>query len=88
MPRVTYEVPALVRKMVDGVDVERISEVSVHQCPREGMGMTHYRVEVTLCGGKLKVEEFDAEGASNEHETYVLYDRMRDGVMKHLHLLH
>jgi hypothetical protein len=88
VPAVTYEIPALVRQMVGGIDAEHISEVSIHQCPREGMGVTHYRVEVTLCGGKLRTGEFDAEGSSAEHETYVLYDRMRDGVMKHLHLLH
>lgn len=83
-----FVVPDYVRELLDGVDVHDVRAVTVHQCPRGKNAIVNYEVEVKLRNGKTKAGEFQAVGDCDDHDTYVLYDRLRDGPMKHLHLLH
>lgn len=82
-----FGVPEHVREMLEGVDVRDVRAVSVHQCPKKS-AIVNYEVEIRLRGGLTKSGEFQAVGDCDDHQTYVLYDRLRDGPMKHLHLLH
>lgn len=83
-----FVVPEFVREMLEGADVRNVRAVTVHQCsPKQGV-VVNYEVEVKLRDGLTKSGEFQALGPCADHQTYVLYDRYRDGLMKHLHLLH
>ena len=82
-----FVVPEFVREMLEGSDAGMVRAVTVHQCPRTE-AIVNYEVEVRLHDGSTKLGEFQAMGDCDDHDTYVLYNRYRDGVMKHLHLLH
>ena len=83
----TYEVAEAVRQLVESSDVRDVRAVTIHQCPKT-RDVLDYHVEVVMRDGETRTEEFEARGVTGEHNTYVLYDSMRDGAMKHLHLLH
>ena len=83
-----FVVPEHVREMLEGVDSLDVRAVTVHQCPRGSNTIVNYVVEVHLRNGSTKAGEFQAVGECTDHDTYVLYDRLRDGPRKHLHLLH
>lgn len=83
-----FVVPEHVREMLTGIDMRDVCSVSVHQCPRAKRAIINYEVEIYLRNGSTKSGEFQAVGVCNDHETYILYDRLRDGHRKHLHLLH
>ena len=83
-----FAVPAHVRELVVGVDVKDVRAVTVHQCPQHEESSLVYEIEVYLRDGSRKHGEFEVPGVSDDHATYVLYDRHRDGLMKHLHLVH
>jgi hypothetical protein len=83
-----FVVPEQVREMLEGTDVRDVRAVTVHQCPRERSAIVNYEVKIHFKDGLTKHGEFQAVGDCDDHETYVLYDRWRDGPMKHLHLLH
>lgn len=85
---VAFAVPERVREMMDGVDVREVRAVTLHQCPQPKGSIVDYGVEVHLKDGTSKSSEFQGSGLDLVHDTYVLYDRNRDGLMKHLHLLH
>jgi hypothetical protein len=83
-----FVVPEHVREMLDGVNVRDVRAVTVHQCPLAKGALVNYEVEVHMRNGTTKSGEFQAVGKCDDHDTYVLYDRFRDGPVKHLHLLH
>lgn len=83
-----FTVPEHVRALVDGVDVRDVRAVTLHQCPQNGESVVDYEIEVFLRDGTRKKGEFQVQGVTDDHDTYVLYDRHRDGPMKHMHLLH
>lgn len=83
-----FVVPEHVREMLEGTDALNVCAVTVHQCPRSKGALVNYEVEIHLRDGSTKSGEFQAMGACDDHQTYVLYDRHRDGPRKHLHLLH
>lgn len=85
---VAFAVPERVRELVEGVDVRDVRAVTIHQCPQSKGSIVNYEVEVHLKDGVRKSSEFQGSGLDVDHDTYVLYDRNRDGLMKHLHLLH
>jgi hypothetical protein len=93
---VAFAVPSRVRKMVKGVEAAKVKTVTLHQCPKEE-GL-HYVLEVHTVDGDHKMEEFDGRrptvlwdphrlemGMNHTHDTYVLYDRGRDGPVTYLH---
>ena len=83
-----FEIPHRVRDMIEGVDVRDVRAVAIHQCPQEMIGHINYKLWVFTQKGLPRTSEFQATGLSDDHDLYVLYDRLRDGAMKHLHLLH
>jgi hypothetical protein len=83
-----FVIPEQVREMLEGADAQDVRSVTVHQCPRPPSGVVNYEVEVHLRNGSARSSEFQAVGTGVDHETYVLYDRLRDGPRKHIHLLH
>ena len=85
---VAFVVPHRVRELVEGIDVRNVRAVTIHQCPCQKGPVVNYEIEVHLKDGTCKASEFQAEGSDLDHDTYVLYDRNRDGLMNHLHLLH
>jgi hypothetical protein len=85
---VAFAVPEHVRELVKGADVRDVRAVTLHQCPRPKSQYINYEIEVHMRDGSTKSEEFQATGSEVAHDTFVLYDRQRDGLMKHLHLLH
>jgi hypothetical protein len=85
---VAYAVPEHVRELVQGVDVRDVRAVTLHQCPQHHEAVVGYEIEVFLRDGSRKKIEFQVAGSTDDHDTYVLYDRNRDGLMKHMHLLH
>jgi hypothetical protein len=84
---VAFSVPPRVRAMVGAADVAKVRTVTLHQCPQRD-GTTHYVIEMHTIDGDHKVEEFGHRGKVSEHDTFVLYDRHRDGRLKHLHYVH
>lgn len=82
-----FVIPEEVRELVKDVDVREVCAVTVHQCPKP-KSIVNYEVQIQLRDGSTKEGKFEAVGVCNDHDTYVLYDRHRDGAMKHLHLLH
>lgn len=84
---VAFVVPPRVRGMMKNDEARKVRAVTLHQCPKAG-NVIHYVLEVHMINGKLEVEEFDVSGNNHLHEDIVLYDRGRDGVMKHLHFVH
>lgn len=85
---VAFAVPVRVRELVGDVGVEDVRAVTVHQCPQHADDSVMYEIEVFLRDGSRKKGEFQVAGVSDDHDTYVLYDRHRDGLMKHMHLVH
>lgn len=85
---VAFAVPGRVREILQEhkTDLRDVQHVSIHQCPQP-QGVIDYRLEVYARRGLVKLETFQGSGLV-EHDTYVLYDRQRDGLMKHLHLVH
>lgn len=82
-----FVIPEEVRSLLQDIDVRNVRAVTVHQCPKKN-AIVDYEVEVRMRDGSSKAGEFQAVGPCDDHDTYVLYDRDRDGLMKHLHLLH
>jgi len=85
---IAFMIPFRVQEMLQDGDVRDVRAVTLHQCPQGEEGVVDYEVEVHMRDGSRKTEEFQGTGVDVEHDTYVLYDRNRDGAMKHLHLLH
>ena len=85
---VAFAVPEHVRGLMKDADVGNVRAVTLHQCPRAKGQFINYEIEVHMRDGSTKTEEFQASGSEVAHDTFVLYDRHRDGPMKHLHLLH
>lgn len=71
---------------VKNVPARDVWQVRLHQCPREGHVL--YRVEVLAKDGRRWDTEFLAASDDRDHDTYVLYDRDRDGVVQYLHVVH
>ena len=86
---VAFAIPGHVRSILTSrkIDVKDVRAVTVHQCPRP-MGVIDYRLEVYVGRRLLQAETFQGSGFNHEHDTYVMYDRYRDGLMRHLHLMH
>lgn len=82
-----FVIPEEVRDLMKDTDVREVQAVTVHQCPKP-KAIVNYEVSIHLRNGSTKSGEFQAVGDCDDHETYVLYNRHRDGLMKHLHLLH
>ncbi len=83
-----FVVPEYVRELLEGTDVRDVRAVTVHQCPKRKGAIVNYEVQIVLKDGSRRDGEFQAVGDCDAHDTYVLYDRHRDGLMKHMHLLH
>lgn len=86
---VAFAVPPRVRDLMQKHEVGDVFAVTIHQCPRE-LDVINYKLAVHLRKGEIETESFQGSsyGFDLDHDTYVLYDRWRDGRMKHLHLLH
>jgi hypothetical protein len=86
---VAFALPGRVREILATrkIDVRDVRSVTIHQCPKV-QGLVDYRLEVFAGRGLVKLETFQGSGLGLDHDTYTLYDRLRDGPMKHLHLLH
>ena len=86
---VAFAIPAHVRGILEkcNIDVKDVRAVAIHQCPKP-KGVIDYRLEVYARRGLVQIETFQGSGFNHEHDTYALYDRFRDGPMKHLHLMH
>jgi len=90
-----WDIPPLVRAIVEkhSIALSEITEVALHQCPRDG-GLVEYTLELVTRYRGAWSEDFEQvyEQAPGDdpvaHDTYVLYDPERDGLAKHLHLLH
>lgn len=86
---VAFAVPGRVRSILQTckIDVKDVRAVTLHQCPK-AQGIIDYRLEVYARRGLVQLEVFQASGLGHEHDTFTLYDCHRDGMMKHLHLMH
>jgi len=86
---VAFAVPSRVRDILTewSVDVKDVRAVMLHQCP-QAKGIIDYKLEIHTRKGLVKLDTFQGSGLGHEHDTYTLYDRFRDGPMKHLHMLH
>jgi hypothetical protein len=86
---VAFAIPGHVRAVLatNKIDVKDVRAVTIHQCPK-AQGIIDYRLEIYGRRGLVKLETFQGSGLGHEHDTYTLYDRLRDGPMKHLHLMH
>lgn len=85
---IAFTIPEHVREMVEGIDVRQVCAVTVHQCPPGKGSKVNYHLEVHLQNGSQREGKFQGAGEDPDSNTYVLYDRHRDGMMKHMHLLH
>jgi len=85
---VAFALPVQVREIVGSGDVRDVRSVTLHQCPQPKGTIVNYEIEVYLKDGTSKSSEFQASGRGLTHDTFVLYDRSRDGLMQHLHMLH
>lgn len=85
----SQSVPPLVRSMVEEhkIEVQKIALVALHQCPHED-DHVEYDIHLRLTDGRCFHKEFQGAGRDVAHDTYVLYDRRRDGECQHLHLVH
>lgn len=86
---VAFAIPGHVRALLEQrkIDVKDVRRVTVHQCPKP-KGLIDYRLEVYARRGLVQIETFQGSGFHYDHDTYTLYDRYRDGPMRHLHLMH
>lgn len=86
---VAFAIPGHVRSILEKrkIDVKDVRAVTIHQCPKP-KGIIAYRLEVYAKRGLVQIETFQGSGLNHDHDTYALYDRYRDGPMKHLHLVH
>lgn len=86
---VAFAVPARVRDILAErkLAASDVSAVTIHQCP-QARGIIDYKLEVHTRKGLVKLETFQGSGLNHEHDTYRLYDRLRDGTMTHIHLVH
>lgn len=82
------EVPPFVRALVEahGIELVALARVTLHACPQADY--VDYTVEVTTRDLKSCHDSFQLPLSDVEHMTYVLYDRNRDGLVEHLHLVH
>ena len=87
---VLHEVPARVRELLltEGSDVSDVLAVVLRQSPMMNMRDTAYRIDVYMKKGLPRVDNFTQKGWSDNADTFVMYDRSRDGKMQHLHLTH
>jgi hypothetical protein len=85
---VAFAIPGHVRRLLGKcqIDVKDVRAVTIHQCPKR-QGIIDYCLKVHM-RGLVQVETFQGSGLNHEHGTYMLYDRYRDGLMQHLHLMH
>ncbi len=86
---VAFAVPGHVRDILAKCEiaVQDVRAVTLHQCPKS-QGIIDYRLEIYVRRGLVQVETFQGSGFGHDHETYALYDLHRDGLMKHMHLIH
>lgn len=84
-----WGVPPCVRQIVkqNDINLRDIAQVTLHACPQE-QGSVEYTIEVTTRDMKSWHETFVVQAVASPHMTYVVYDRNRDGVAEHLHLVH
>lgn len=86
---IAFGLPTRVRDILTSnkLDVADVQSVTIHQCPR-ARGIIDYKLQVYARRGLVQIETFQGSGLGRDHDTFTLYDRLRDGPMKHLHLLH
>jgi hypothetical protein len=84
-----WGVPPCVRHIVEQncLNLRDIAQVTLHACPQE-QGSVKYTVEVMTRDMKSCHETYELPDHGAAHATYVVYDRNRDGVVEHLHLVH
>ena len=85
---VTFSVPIRTRKLVrkECVAASDIAQVRLHQCPQEDH--VRYCIYVQTKDGRQWSEEFVDHNDEQAHDTFVLYDRDRDGVVQYIHVVH
>ena len=85
---VTFHVPQRARELAREAKLPacQVQQVRLHQCPREDRVL--YRVELVATDGRQWDKEFEIVTDEAEHDTYVLYDRDRDGILEYLHVIH
>lgn len=86
---VTFQVPQRARELAREAKLpaNRVRQVRLHQCP-QAEDRVLYRVEVEAMDGRQWDREFEMTTDETAHDTFVLYDRDRDGVLEYLHVLH
>jgi hypothetical protein len=84
----SLSIPSLVRRIVtdNKIAVGKVAIVTIHQCPQDDH--VEYNLHVCVVGGQCANVDFHGASCEAAHETYVLYDRRRDGECQHLHLVH
>jgi len=85
---VAFSVPVRVRKLVrkQCLAASDIAQVRLHQCPQEDH--VRYCIHVQTKDGRWWSEEFVDHNDEQAHDTFVLYDRDRDGVVQYIHVVH
>lgn len=85
----TWGIVPLVRNLVQkhNVPVQKVERVTLHQHP-DGQGIVQYRLHLCVGDDVCHEEQFQGSGLNAQHDTFVLYDRRRDGVVEYLHLMH
>lgn len=86
---VTFHVPPRARELVREAQLpaSKVRQVRLHQCPQAENSVL-YRVEVEATDGRQWDKEFVMTTEETAHDTFVLYDRDRDGILEYLHVLH
>lgn len=85
---VALDVPPRARRLIRGqlVAASDIVQVRLHQCPQEHH--VRYRLDIHACDGRHWDETFLDQNDEHVHDTYILYDRWRDGVVQYIHVVH
>ncbi len=85
---VAFSVSSRARRLVRDKRVapSEISQVLLHQCPQEDH--VEYRLDVHARDGRRWSDTFVDQNDETAHDTYVLYDRDRDGVVQYFHAVH
>ncbi len=86
---VAFHVPQRARELAREAKLpaSKVRQVRLHQCP-QAEDRVLYRVEVVAMDGRQWDREFEISTDETSHDTFVLYDRDRDGVLEYLHVLH
>ena len=78
---------ARTRQCTEAALAAEIVRIELHQCP-QNTGRVDYHLSIWLADGSCAQEEFGGSGLTVPHAIHVLYDRLRDGTLEYLRLVH